>query len=124
MKNFIKPSDCADINSLVKKAIELKNSSQTNHDIGKGKTMILLFFNNSLRTRLSTQIAAEQLGMHVISLDMSAAWNLEMETGAVMNFDSAEHIKDAAAVLSMYADIIGVRAFAKLENKEIDASDT
>jgi N-succinyl-L-ornithine transcarbamylase len=123
MKNFISPHSLTDINSIVKEAIVLKNSTAEHGQVGKGKTMILLFFNSSLRTRISTQIAAEQLGMNVLSMDMSASWNLEFEDGAIMRFDRAEHIKDAAAVFSRYADIIGVRAFAKLENKEADYSE-
>ena len=123
MKNFISPHSLKEINSSVKEAIALKNSTLENGHVGKGKTMILLFFNASLRTRISTQVAAEQLGMKVLSMDMSASWNLEFEDGAIMRFDRAEHIKDAAAVFSSYADIIGVRAFAKLENKEVDYSE-
>jgi len=123
MKNFVTPHDLIDVKSIVNEAIRLKNSSEDQSQIGKGKTMILLFFNASLRTRISSQIAAEKLGMKVLSLDMSATWNLEYEEGTIMRFDTAEHIKDAAAVLSMYGDIIGVRAFARLENKEEDYSD-
>ncbi|MFT4533152.1 MAG: N-succinyl-L-ornithine transcarbamylase [Saprospiraceae bacterium] len=123
MNNFINPRYLTDVNSLVKDAIELKSQGSNNSEIGRGKTMVLLFFNASLRTRISTQIAAEQLGMNVLSLDMSSSWNIETEEGTIMNFDTAEHIKDAAAVLSMYADIIGVRAFAKLEDKALDYSD-
>lgn len=123
MKNFISPQALEDVKSIVDQAIELKNSSQKSSQLGNGKTMILLFFNASLRTRMSTQIAAEKLGMKVLSLDMSASWNMEFEDGVIMRFDTAEHIKDAAAVFSMYADIVGVRAFAKLENKDTDYSD-
>ena len=123
MKNFITPHGINNIDSLVEEAVKLKNTKPSNSQIGNGKTMILLFFNSSLRTRVSTQIAAEQLGMKVLVMDMSATWNLELEEGAVMRFDKAEHIKDAAAVLSMYGDIIGVRAFSKLESKEEDYSD-
>lgn len=123
MKNFITPQSFKDTSSIINEALELKNSNAEDSQIGKGKTMILLFFNSSLRTRLSTQIAAEQLGLSVLVMDMTSTWNLELEEGATMRFDSAEHIKDAAAVLSMYGDIIGVRAFSKLQNKEDDYSE-
>ena len=123
MKNFIEPRSLNQIEALVDNAISLKNNPKDHSQLGRQKTMILLFFNSSLRTRLSTQIAAEQLGMHVISLEMSATWNLELEDGTVMRFDTAEHIKDAAAVLSMYGDIIGIRAFAKLKDKAADYSE-
>ena len=85
--------------------------------------MVLLFFNSSLRTRLSTEIAAQNLGLNVISLDMSQSWKWELEEGVTMQFDTAEHIKDAAKVISGYADIIGIRAFPSLTNREADYQD-
>ncbi|MCL4162027.1 UNVERIFIED_CONTAM: hypothetical protein GTU68_005070, partial [Idotea baltica] len=91
--------------------------------IGEGKTVVLLFFNPSLRTRLSTQRAAQDLGMHVITMNASEAWKWELLPNAVMNQDKAEHIKDAAKVISQYADIIGIRAFPGLLDRKKDYAD-
>lgn len=83
----------------------------------------MLFFNASLRTRLSTEKAAKNLGMHVTTLNINDAWNLTFENGSIMNLNSPEHIKEAAQVISQYADIIGIRAFANLKNKQKDCSE-
>jgi len=121
MNNFYSVKDVVSVKDLVKEAIDLKN--KTFLQIGTGKTIVLLFFNPSLRTRLSTQKAAQELGMNVIVMNAVEGWNLETKPGAIMNSDKAEHIKDAAKVISQYADIIGIRAFPKLENKEDDYKD-
>ena len=90
-------------------------------DVGKGKTMCLLFLNPSLRTRLSTQRAAINLGLDTVVFDVGAGgWQLEMTDGTVMNGDKAEHVREAAAVIGQYYDVIGVRAFAKLTDREED----
>ena len=90
-------------------------------DLGKNRTALLIFFNSSLRTRLSTQKAAENLGMKVIVLDVQqGAWNLETRKGVIMDEDKPEHLLEAIPVMGCYADIIGVRSFARFENKEDD----
>ncbi len=120
MKQFLSSSDVLYVNSLLKKAKRIQQDSYGNNMIGKNKTMVLLFFNPSLRTRLSTQKAAQNLGMHVITMNVSQAWGIEFEDGAVMNLDKAEHVKEAAAVISQYADLIGLRTFAGLQDREAD----
>jgi N-succinyl-L-ornithine transcarbamylase len=92
-------------------------------ELGKHKTLVMLFFNSSLRTRLSTEKAAKNLGMDVMILNVNDAWNLEFEDGTIMNMDTSEHIKEAAQVISQYADIIAVRAFPTLKDKSKDESE-
>ena len=105
-------------------AIGLKKKPLQFELLGKGKTLCLLFFNNSLRTRLSTQKAAQNLGMNVIVMNFGAeGWQLEYEDGTIMNQNKAEHIKEAVKVVSQYCDIVAIRAFASLENKEKDESE-
>ena len=103
MKQFLSSDDVFDVNSLLQKAKKIKQGLLNDNTIGNNKTMVLLFFNPSLRTRLSTQKAAQNLGMHVIAMNVSQAWGIEFEDGAVMNLDKAEHVKEAAAVISQYA---------------------
>jgi N-succinyl-L-ornithine transcarbamylase len=91
--------------------------------LGKNKTLVMLFFNASLRTRLSTEKAAKNLGMSVMVLNVNDAWNLEFEDGTIMNANSSEHIKEAARVISQYADVIAVRAFPSLTDKQKDESE-
>lgn len=123
MKHFTSVNDIEDPMALVKEAIELKNSGET-APIGKNKTIGLLFFNSSLRTRMSTQKAAQNLGMEVMILNVNNdGWALEFEEGAVMNGKMVEHIKDAAAVMGLYCDILAIRCFPNLENKEEDYAD-
>lgn len=123
MKNFVSINDVEDPKLFVKEAIVLKNNTMIT-PIGKGKTLGLLFFNSSLRTRMSTQKAAQNLGLEVMVLNVSNdGWALEFEEGAIMDGTTVEHIKDAAAVLGLYCDIIGVRCFPKLTDKEADSSD-
>jgi len=105
----------------VQEAIDFKKIKKPK--IGLGKTLVLLFFNSSLRTRLSTEIAAKNIGMNVITMDMSQSWKWELNKGTKMRFDTAEHIKDAAKVISSYADIVGIRAFPSLTDKKADYRD-
>jgi N-succinyl-L-ornithine transcarbamylase len=121
--NFITQNDITNIPKLVQEALELKASPLKYNHLGKGKTLGLLFFNNSLRTRISTQKAAQNLGLENIVLSATDGWQLEFEDGAVMNIDKAEHIKEAAAVMSQYFDILGIRAFPTLKNQVDDYSE-
>jgi len=120
MNHFLSNKNISDIKSLLENAKKIKANPFSNTSLGKNKTMVLLFFNPSLRTRLSTQKAALNLGMNVIPLNVSQAWGIEFEDGTIMNLDKAEHIKEAAAVISQYADIIGIRTFSSLKNKVQD----
>ncbi|RKS50678.1 ornithine carbamoyltransferase [Gillisia mitskevichiae] len=120
MKNYIDLSDIEDLPALLEDALKLKNNN-SNPELGKGKTLGMLFFNPSLRTRLSTEKAAKLLGMEVMVMNINSdGWALEFEDGQVMDSNKAEHIKEAAAVLSQYCDIIAVRAFPELKDKERD----
>lgn len=124
MEHFFSVKDAGKLSSAVAEAIELKKNIANFSSLGKGKTIGLIFFNSSLRTRLSTQKAAINLGMSVISMNVgSDGWKLEMEDGAVMNGDAAEHVKDAARVMGAYCDIIAVRSFAQLKDREKDYSE-
>lgn len=121
MKNFISVNDVADMPSLISQAIALKKTPFAHQHLGKNKTIGLLFLNPSLRTRMSTQKAAYNLGMNVMVLNLDKdSWQLEFEDGAVMNSTKSEHIKEAAAVISQYCDIVGLRAFPFLTDKEKD----
>lgn len=123
MKHFTTVNDIENPMALVKEAIALKNNEKQS-EIGKNKTIGLLFFNSSLRTRMSTQKAAQNLGMEVMILNVNNdGWALEFEEGAVMNGKTVEHIKDAAAVMGLYCDILAIRCFPNLENKEEDYAD-
>ncbi len=124
MKNFLSVNDVDDVEALAQKAIAIKSSPFDFKKMGENKTMVLIFLNASLRTRLSTQKAAQNLGMNTIVLNLGQdSWNMEYEDGAVMNGDKAEHIKEGAAVISQYADIIGIRAFPSLTDREKDYSE-
>lgn len=123
MKNFESVADVTELSALIQKGIELKADPLQAEAIGKGKNLVLLFFNPSLRTRLSTQKAGINLGMSVINMNAGQGWQLEFEDGKVMNMDKAEHIREAAAVVSQYADIIGIRTFPSLTDREKDYSD-
>ena len=124
MNHFISPADVPDLNQLITSGIIAKRNPFGDKQLGENKTIGLLFFNSSLRTRLSTQKAAQNLGMNVIILNVSQdSWGLEMEEGVVMNGASAEHVKEAAAVIGQYCDIIGVRSFAKLQDRAGDYSE-
>ena len=123
MKNYTGVNDIKDVSTLIKEAISLKKDPFKYEMLGTRKTIIMLFFNSSLRTRLSTEKAAKNLGMEVMTLNISDAWNFEFEDGTIMNATSAEHIKEAAKVLSEYADVIAVRAFPELKDKTKDESE-
>ncbi|SDL09295.1 ornithine carbamoyltransferase [Salinimicrobium catena] len=123
MKKYIGIEDVNDLQELVSEALQLKKENSA-LSLGKGKTLGMLFFNPSLRTRLSTEKAAKLLGMDVMVMNADKdGWALEFEDGAIMNSNKAEHIKEAAGVLSQYCDIIAVRAFPGLENREKDEAD-
>jgi len=124
MKNYTSILDIDNINSWIEDAKALKANPLKHNALGKHKTLGLLFFNSSLRTRLSTQKAALNLGMDPIVMNVSGdAWGIEFGDGAVMNGNTAEHIKEAAAVVSQYCDIIAVRAFPTLTDKAKDESE-
>lgn len=123
MNNYTKIKDISNLAETIKEAILLKMNPYEYSTIGKHKTLVMLFFNASLRTRLSTEKAAKNLGMEVMVLNVNDAWQLEFEDGAIMNANTSEHIKEAARVISQYADIIAVRAFPSLTNKQKDESE-
>lgn len=123
MKHYLDIHNISNIPQIIQDAIALKKNPFAYKSLGENKTLVLLFFNSSLRTRLSTEKAAKNLGMQVMILNVSNTWNLEFEDGSIMNFDTAEHIKEAAQVISQYADIIAVRAFPLLKNKTEDEAE-
>lgn len=125
MKKFISVSDVKNLQHIIKKALQIKENPLSEPEKGKGKTIGLVFLNSSLRTRLSSQIAAQNLGLNVLTLNAAQeAWNLEFADGAVMNGDTVEHIKDAIEVLNQYCDIIAVRCFAGMKSKEDDVNES
>lgn len=125
MKNFTSVSDIENLQDIIKKALQIKENPLSDTEKGKGKTIGLVFLNSSLRTRLSSQIAAQNLGLNVLTLNAAQeAWNLEFADGAVMNGDTVEHIKDAIEVLNQYCDIIAVRCFAGMKSKEDDVNES
>ena len=114
MKIFQHVSDIGDLRKALDEAFEIKADRYKYQALGKNKTAMLIFFNNSLRTRLSTQKAALNLGMNVIVLDVNqGAWKLETERGVIMEGDKSEHLLEAIPVMGCYCDIIGVRSFAR-----------
>ena len=121
MKHYLNLDAIPDLQSAIDEVIDLKNNPYAAEDLGKQKTLGMLFFNPSLRTRLSTQKAAQHLGLKTMIMNFSnEAWTLEFEDGTKMNGLRSEHIKEAAAVVSQYCDIVAIRAFASLSNKEKD----
>jgi N-succinyl-L-ornithine transcarbamylase len=121
MKNFTSVDDIKDIDGLLELAKGIKADPYANGSLGKNKTLGLLFFNPSLRTRLSTQKAAMNLGMHTMVMNLNTeGWLLEFEDGAIMDGNKAEHIREAAQVVSQYCDIIAIRSFPTLTDKEKD----
>jgi len=125
LKKFLSVNDAGNIDELVKSALSFKKNPLANSSLGKGKRMGLLFLNPSMRTRLSTQIAAQNLGMETIVFNASQeGWAFEFEEGAVMNGTTAEHVKDAAPILGKYFDILGIRTFPTLKNREADYAET
>ncbi len=123
MKNYTTLKDIENLPELIKEGILLKMNPYEYSKLGQHKTLVMLFFNSSLRTRLSTEKAAKNLGMEVMILNVNDTWNLEFEDGAIMNMDKSEHIKEAAQVISQYADVIAVRAFPTLKDKVKDESE-
>lgn len=121
MKTYTNVKDLGNLEQAVKEAIEIKKNRFGYKYLGQDKTLLMVFFNSSLRTRLSTQKAGMNLGMNTIVLDVNkGAWKLETERGVVMDGDKSEHLLEAIPVMGCYCDIIGVRAFAQFENKEDD----
>lgn len=121
MKHFTSVQDIGDLKQALEKARYVKEHPYADQALGRHKTLLLIFFNSSLRTRLSTQKAGMNLGMNVIVLDVNqGAWKLETERGVVMDGDKPEHILEAIPVMGSYCDVIGVRSFAQFENKEDD----
>ena len=121
MKLFSSVNDVINIKALVAEALQLKQNPYAHQQLGKNKTLGLVFLNPSLRTRMSTQKAGLNLGMNVMVLNIDKeGWALELQDGAIMNGTTVEHIREAAAVMGQYADIIGVRSFPGLKNRDED----
>ena len=121
MKIFQHVSDIGDLKIAMQEAFEVKSNRFKYQELGRNKTALLIFFNNSLRTRLSTQKAAMNLGMNVIVLDVNqGAWKLETERGVIMDGDKSEHLLEAIPVMGCYCDVIGVRSFATFQNRKDD----
>jgi N-succinyl-L-ornithine transcarbamylase len=124
MNNFLNVQDVKDFSALVQDVLNCKKDPRANSELGKNRTLGLIFMNPSLRTRLSTQKAGLNLGMDVMVMNFSGeGWALETEEGAIMNGNKAEHIKEAAAVVGAYCDIIGLRSFPSLNDRELDYKD-
>ncbi|HKL71489.1 MAG TPA: N-acetylornithine carbamoyltransferase [Marinilabiliaceae bacterium] len=124
MKQFLKPEDIGNLRKALEEAQSVKSNPYADQALGKNKTLLLIFFNSSLRTRISSQKAGMNLGMNVIVLDVNSdSWKLETEFGVVMDGDKAEHLREAIPVMGQYCDIIGVRSFATFENREDDYSE-
>jgi len=124
MRNYTNVKDLGDLKVAVKEALEVKKNRYAYKHLGENKTCLMIFFNSSLRTRLSSQKAAMNLGMNTMVLDVNqGAWKLETERGVIMDGDKPEHILEAVPVMGQYCDIIGVRAFAQFENKADDYSE-
>ncbi|MBN9296521.1 MAG: acetylornithine carbamoyltransferase [Filimonas sp.] len=124
MRNFISVHDVKDINALVEKALAYKHDPFKDRNLGADKRIGLLFLNPSLRTRLSTQVAARNLGLEPIVFNVDKeGWMLEFEEGAIMSGNTVEHIKDAAPILGQYFDILCIRTFPSLKNREDDYSE-
>ena len=125
MKTYTNVKDLGDLKAAVAEALEIKKNRFAYKHLGENKTLLMVFFNSSLRTRLSTQKAGMNLGMNTIVLDINqGAWKLETERGVIMDGDKTEHILEAIPVMGSYCDLIGVRAFAQFENKEYDCNET
>lgn len=124
MKHFLSVTDVHDLPRLIQDGLMIKKTPFAEQHLGKNKMLGLLFFNSSLRTRMSTQKAARNLGMDVMVMNVGQdSWQIETEEGVIMNGDKAEHIKEAAAVMGQYCDILGVRSFPGLTNREKDYSE-
>ncbi|MBN8665387.1 MAG: N-acetylornithine carbamoyltransferase [Chitinophagales bacterium] len=124
MRNFLSTKDVANINALVQQALQYKANPLKDQQLGENKRIGLLFLNPSLRTRLSTQVAARNLGMEAVVFNVDKeGWALEFEEGAIMSGNTVEHVKDAAPVLGQYFDILAIRTFPSLKNREDDYSE-
>ncbi len=123
MKKYTHTKDIESISEMISEALQLKEDPFQFESLGRHKTLIMLFFNSSLRTRLSTEKAAKNLGMQVMVLNVNDAWQLEFADGNTMNLSASEHVKEAAQVISQYADIIAIRAFPALTDKTKDESE-
>lgn len=124
MKTFLHAADLGNFETALAEAAAVKNDRYQFEHLGRHKTALLIFFNNSLRTRLSTQKAARNLGLDVIVLDVNqGAWKLETERGVIMDGDKSEHLLEAIPVMASYCDLIGVRTFAGLTDREADYSE-
>ena len=125
MHTFFNVEDLGNLNDALAEALEVKKDRFAFQHLGKNKTLLMIFFNNSLRTRLSTQKAAMNLGMNVMVLDVNAgAWKLETERGVIMDGDKSEHLLEAIPVMANYCDIIAVRSFAGLTDRNYDYAET
>lgn len=121
MRHFTSVKQLGNLGNAFAKAFAVKRQPFADQALGRNKTLLMIFFNNSLRTRLSTQKAAMNLGMNVIVLDVNqGAWKLETERGVIMDGDKSEHLLEAIPVMGSYCDVIGVRSFARFESKEAD----
>ncbi|MBD5192274.1 MAG: acetylornithine carbamoyltransferase [Barnesiella sp.] len=124
MRNFTSVNDIGDLRGAVREALEVKANRFAYKHLGENRTLLMIFFNSSLRTRLSTQKAAMNLGMNVIVLDVNqGAWKLETERGVIMDGDKPEHLLEAIPVMGCYCDVIGVRSFAQFVDKKKDYSE-
>ena len=124
MRKFTCADDLPDVDAAVRQALELKKNPYGEKYLGENKTVGLIFFNSSLRTRLSSQRAAQNLGANVIVMNVGTdGWALEFEDGVVMEGTTAEHIKEAAPVMAQYCDILGIRSFPGLKDREFDYSE-
>ena len=125
MNRFLNVGDIGDLHKALQEAMEIKNDRFKYLELGRNKTLLMVFFNSSLRTRLSTQKAALNLGMNVIVLDVNqGAWKLETERGVIMDGDKSEHLLEAIPVMGCYCDLIGVRSFAGLQDRDYDYAET
>ena len=125
MKKYTNVADLGNLDEAVKEALEIKKNRFSYKHIGENKTLLMVFFNSSLRTRLSTQKAGMNLGMNTIVLDVNqGAWKLETERGVIMDGDKPEHLLEAIPVMACYCDVIGVRSFARFESKQFDYEET
>ena len=125
MKKYTNVTDLGNLKDAVKEALEIKKNRYAFKHIGENKTLLMVFFNSSLRTRLSTQKAGMNLGMNTIVLDVNqGAWKLETERGVIMDGDKPEHLLEAIPVMGCYCDVIGVRSFARFESKQFDYEET
>lgn len=125
MRYYTGVKDLGNLDEAVKEALEVKKNRFGYKHLGENKTLLMVFFNSSLRTRLSTQKAGMNLGMNTMVLDVNqGAWKLETERGVIMDGDKSEHLLEAIPVMASYCDVIGVRSFARFESKEFDYQET